>query len=85
MPRQEEQAILNFIELWKAIHGGCWPPGPGDPTRLTEFAREILQSLSLLAISRTISDKQLAKGLSAYAIGQFNSAAKTVGSFGIGA
>lgn len=82
MSSREEQMIINAIELWKAIHGGCWPGPPID--RLTTVSREVLQSLSLLGISHGIADKKLAKGLADYAIGQFNTAAKAVGSLGAG-
>lgn len=81
MSNHEEVAVLNWIELWKAIHGGCWP-GPPIDQRLTDAAREVLVSLSLLDSSRNIADKQLAKGLASYAVGRFNTAAKTVSAFG---
>lgn len=81
MSLHQEQAVLNAIALWKAIHGGCWP-GPPIDQRLTDVAREILVSLSLIDASRGIADKELAKGLAGYAVERFNTAAKHVSAFG---
>jgi hypothetical protein len=40
---------VNPIELWKAIHGGCWPGPPIDP-RLLDATREVLASLARHAL-----------------------------------
>jgi hypothetical protein len=46
---------VNPIELWKAIHGGCWPGPPIDP-RLLDATREVLASLALHNLSHAFGD-----------------------------
>ena len=79
----EAQVVQSIIELWKAIHGGCWP-GPPPNDRLSVASREILQSLSLIDSARVISDKHLSAGLASYAVKQLNTAVKSINALGGG-
>ena len=79
----EAQVVINIIELWKAIHGGCWP-GPPPNDRLSVASRDILQSLSLIDSARGIADKHLAAGLTAYGVKQLNTAVKSINALGGG-
>ena len=54
--------VQRRLELWKAIHGGCWP-GPPPDNRLTLAANEVMASLALLNLARTFGDAQFSKQL----------------------
>src|SRR5205814_863595 len=54
--------VQRRLELWKAIHGGCWP-GPPPDNRLTLAANEVMASLALLNLARTFGDAQFGKQL----------------------
>jgi len=73
----EQLAVTNPIELWKAIHGGCWPGPPIDRV-LTEAAQEVVASLALFHIARTFQDEKVAKQISGIANERFNAAAAKV-------
>jgi hypothetical protein len=67
----------NFLELWKAIHGGCWP-GPPPDIRLSEAAQEVIASLALLHIAPTFGDAGVTKQINGIALDRFNAAARKV-------
>jgi len=50
---------VNPIELWKAIHGGCWP-GPPIDTKISDATREVLASLALHNLSHSFGDAGVA-------------------------
>jgi len=50
----------RIIELWKAIHGGCWP-GPQPQIKLTTAVNEVISGLALLNLSETFADGGVAK------------------------
>ena len=50
----------NPIELWKAIHGGCWP-GPPPDTRLTQQVNEVMSGLAMFNLATGFSNAQVAR------------------------
>ena len=73
----EPVTAINPIELWKAIHGGCWP-GPPVDQKLTEAAQEVLASLALFHIAKTFQDDKVAKQIGGIAGERFNAAAAKI-------
>jgi hypothetical protein len=65
--------VTNIIELWKAIHGGCWP-GPKPDLELSLAAQEVLASLALFHIAPTFRDAKVARQLVSLASDRFNAA-----------
>ena len=61
----------NIIELWKAIHGGCWP-GPPPDIRLSKLANEVLAGLAVHNLANTFADKKVAAALKATAVQSLN-------------
>jgi hypothetical protein len=53
------QQQVNPIELWKAIHGGCWP-GPPVDLKISDATRELLASLALHNLSHSFADERVA-------------------------
>ena len=62
-----DNAIIDPIELWKAIHGGCWP-GPYPDPILTGAAAEVIAGLAMLNASRSFADTQISKQVHALAV-----------------
>jgi hypothetical protein len=54
--------VVNAIELWKAIHGGCWP-GPPVDRRLTEAVNEVISGLAVYNLSHAFQDKATGENL----------------------
>ena len=48
------------IELWKAIHGGCWP-GPPPDIKLSKAVNEVISGLALYNLSTAFSEGSVAK------------------------
>ena len=48
------------IELWKAIHGGCWP-GPPPDIKLSKAVNEVISGLALYNLSTAFSEGAVAK------------------------
>jgi hypothetical protein len=69
--------VTNRIELWKAIHGGCWP-GPKPDLALTAAAQEVIASLALFHIAPTFGDANVTKQITGIAVERFNAAAAKV-------
>jgi hypothetical protein len=57
-----EAEVLNAIELWKAIHGGCWP-GPPPDRKLTETVGDVIAALAVHNIARSFQGKAIAATL----------------------
>lgn len=55
-------AVTNPLELWKAIHGGCWP-GPPVDLRLTTAVNEVLSGLALHNLAHAFEDQAVAANL----------------------
>lgn len=68
MPRRKivaahEHDLAWLIELWKAIHGGCWP-GPPPDLRLSEAARDVVAGLATLNLANAFGDAASRKAIS---------------------
>jgi hypothetical protein len=66
-------AQVNPIELWKAIHGGCWP-GPPPDLRVTQAVQEVLAALALHNLSHSFASQELGKQLRGVAADSLNRA-----------
>jgi hypothetical protein len=49
----------RIIELWKAIHGGCWP-GPPPDTKLSEAVNEVIAGLALHNLANGFASSKVA-------------------------
>jgi hypothetical protein len=56
---RELETVVNPIELWKAIHGGCWP-GPPPDLELSAAVNEVISGLALLNLSNGFQDERIA-------------------------
>jgi hypothetical protein len=56
---RELATVVNPIELWKAIHGGCWP-GPPPDLVFSATVNEVVAGLALLNLSRGFQDAHVA-------------------------
>jgi hypothetical protein len=54
--------ITNAIELWKAIHGGCWP-GPPVDQRFTAAVSEVISGLAAYNLAHGFQDKAVGQAL----------------------
>jgi len=61
----------NIIDLWKAIHGGCWP-GPPPDLRVSKLANEVLAGLAVHNLANSFADKKVAAALKATAVQSLN-------------
>jgi hypothetical protein len=61
----------NQIELWKAIHGGCWP-GPPPDLRLSRVVNEVISGLALYNLSNAFADGAVGKRVKALAADSLN-------------
>jgi len=55
----ELETVARPLELWKAIHGGCWP-GPPLDLELTGTVNEVIAGLALLNLSNGFQDARVA-------------------------
>lgn len=58
----DKQAVASWVELWKAIHGGCWPGPPAD-NRISEAVNEIISSLAVYNLSHAFQDKAIGESV----------------------
>jgi len=65
------KGVPNSIELWKAIHGGCWP-GPPPDTRFTQQVNEVISGLALFNAANTFADARVAQQTRALAAASLN-------------
>jgi hypothetical protein len=49
----------RIIELWKAIHGGCWP-GPPPNIKLSEAVNEVIAGLALHNLANAFAGSKVA-------------------------
>jgi len=54
--------VVNPIELWKAIHGGCWP-GPPPNIKLTQAVEEVMAGLAAYNLAHSFADNNVATSL----------------------
>ena len=54
--------VNNAIELWKAIHGGCWP-GPPVDQRFTAVVNEVISGLAAYNLAHGFQDKAVGQAL----------------------
>ena len=52
--------LQRRIELWKAIHGGCWP-GPPPDIKISKAVNEVISGLALYNLSTAFSEASVAK------------------------
>jgi hypothetical protein len=57
----------DFIELWKAIHGGCWP-GPPPDIKLNRAVSELVAGLALYNLSNAFTDAGVGKNVRGLAV-----------------
>ena len=70
-------AVLNPIELWKAIHGGCWPGPPLDSV-LTKAVEEVIAGLAVYNLSHSFADNNVATSLRKTAANSLNQSLATL-------
>jgi hypothetical protein len=63
--------IQRIIELWKAIHGGCWP-GPPPDTKLNTLVNEVISGFALLNMAHGFKDAAIAKQVRSVAVESLN-------------
>lgn len=61
----------RMIELWKAIHGGCWP-GPQPQVKLSNAVNEVVSGLALFNLSEAFADSGVAKQVKQIATDSLN-------------
>jgi hypothetical protein len=49
----------RIIELWKAIHGGCWP-GPHPDVKLSVAVNEVIAGLALYNLAHGFAGTKVA-------------------------
>lgn len=63
--------VQRMIELWKAIHGGCWP-GPPPDARPSSLVNEVVSGLALLNMAHGFHDANVTKQIHAIAVDSLN-------------
>jgi len=53
------KGVSNPIELWKAIHGGCWP-GPPVDTKFNQQVNDVVSGLALFNLANSFVDARVA-------------------------
>jgi len=66
-PVQPELSPQFFFELWKAIHGGCWP-GPPPDIRISRTVADVVAGLALYNLANTFQDGATRQGLQRVAV-----------------
>jgi hypothetical protein len=61
----------RIFDLWKAIHGGCWP-GPPPDVKLNPLVNELMSGLALLNMAHGFKDAAVAKQVRSIAIESLN-------------
>ena len=54
--------VVNPIELWKAIHGGCWPGPPVDKV-FSEAVTEVIAGLGAYNLAHSFQDQETAASM----------------------
>ena len=63
--------VERMIELWKAIHGGCWP-GPQPNIKVSRAVNEVISGLALFNLSGAFADAAVAKQVKSVATESLN-------------
>ena len=63
--------VQRIVDLWKAIHGGCWP-GPPPDRKLNTLVNEVVSGLALLNMAHGFSDAAVAKQVRSLAVESLN-------------
>jgi hypothetical protein len=71
MPDVSTSEAQRLIELWKAIHGGCWP-GPPPDTKLNALVNEVISGFALLNMAHGFKDPAVAKQVRSIAVESLN-------------
>ena len=61
----------RIIDLWKAIHGGCWP-GPQPDLKFNNLVNEVVSGLALLNMAHGFQDAAIAKQVRSIAVDSLN-------------
>jgi hypothetical protein len=61
----------RIIDLWKAIHGGCWP-GPQPDIKFNKLVNEVVSGLALLNMAHGFQDPAVAKQVRSIAVDSLN-------------
>lgn len=64
---QKAKSPESVIELWKAIHGGCWP-GPEPDLRLTRAVEEVIAGLAVHNLANAFQEGTTRQALQKVAI-----------------
>lgn len=67
----DKEEATNPIELWKAIHGGCWP-GPPPDIRLSRVVDEVVAGLALYNLANAFDDKAFSQRVQKMAVESLN-------------
>ncbi|RQP25537.1 hypothetical protein [Piscinibacter terrae] len=63
--------LERMLELWKAIHGGCWP-GPPPDRKLNALVNEVVSGFALLNMAHAFNDAAVAKQVQSIAVESLN-------------
>ena len=63
--------VQHIIDLWKAIHGGCWP-GPPVDRKLNGLVNEVVSGFALLNMAHGFSDATVSRQVRALAVESLN-------------
>lgn len=64
---------INPVELWKAIHGGCWPgPPPDVDNRINVLTNEVIANLALYNFSNSFADTKVSNQIRGIAVEGLN-------------
>lgn len=61
----------NPIELWQAIHGGCWP-GPPPDNRLNQEVNEVIAGLAMFNLANSFANANVARQARTLAVASLN-------------
>lgn len=63
--------VQRIVDLWKAIHGGCWP-GPPPDAKFNKLVNEVVSGLALLNLAHGFQDAAVAKQVRSIAVDSLN-------------
>ena len=66
-----QSEVTRVIDLWKAIHGGCWP-GPPPDNKFNKLVNEVVSGLALLNMAHGFQDAAVAKQVRSIAVESLN-------------
>jgi len=71
------KSVTDPIELWKAIHGGCWP-GPPIDTKFNRQVNDVISGLALFNLANTFEDARVAQQTRTLAAASLNNSLTTL-------